>query len=119
MMKALLVSVSVRIRASTSALLAIGVQRIDATPLAGSARAGHALPIAGELTIAGIAPLPTLQAVIVLPGIRCGRGCRAEYGNDCENGETDITTHRVKLPWFAFYKVKASALDKFQPRLNS
>jgi hypothetical protein len=44
------------------------VPRIDPAIVSSTARGGHALLEAGELTIAGIAPSAALQAILILCG---------------------------------------------------
>jgi hypothetical protein len=79
-----------------SALARERISGIDAAIGKGTTRGGHALGVAGELAIAGVAPLAPLQAVAILYGLSsssrywsdCGQG-----GNSCQNGEGNMATH--------------------------
>jgi hypothetical protein len=51
------------------ALLRIHVHGIDSAVGVGSTRSCHALPVAGELAVAGVAPNTTLKAVPVLDSL--------------------------------------------------
>ena len=62
-----------------------------------TAGGSHALLVAGELAIAGIAPILSLQAVPIL-GAFGGTGGRyrsdgGESGKSCQNGEGYVTAH--------------------------
>src|SRR5437868_11205996 len=55
--------------------------RVDAAICIGAAGAGHALGVAGELAIAGIPPLASLQAVTILRRSRTNGSDDSESGN--------------------------------------
>lgn len=69
---------------------------IDTAIGVGAARRGHALGIAGELAIARIAPLATLQAVAGRDAASSSRGDWSDCGkggNSCYNGEGNTAAH--------------------------
>src|SRR3954454_17782775 len=60
------------IRPTTLRLCCVCDTRVQATIRIGSGSSGEALLVAGELTVAWVAPLPALQAVRIIVGT-CGR----------------------------------------------
>src|SRR3979490_1980649 len=72
------------------------VPGIDPAIGGGTTRGGHALGVAGELAIAGIAPLAPLQAIAILYALSSSSRYRSDCGqggNSCQNGEGNMATH--------------------------
>src|SRR3954453_10032993 len=83
------------IRPTTLRLCSECDTRVQAIIRIGSGSSGEGLLVAGELTVAWVAPLPALQGVRIIPG-NCGR-CAESYSN--RGRESDDQAHFNTSYW--------------------